>query len=153
MADEAVPAGGEHEDGEKEEEYVFIDVEARAHVERVKAEMDSADRDAPFSQINCSTVRGLEERMGLLLLARGSLYVVDNYQLNEENEIVEVNVPTSNFNVQVREGNVLRGGVSSAPKRVSHRKRRVRYDDIFDVQRRRFLFREVGLWDSGQQRR
>ncbi|KAH9254444.1 hypothetical protein BASA81_007557 [Batrachochytrium salamandrivorans] len=176
--DEDEPQGVEEESSNffaEKDDFVLVPDQAavalHANLERVRSAMDPMDWETDGMRLNCSTVRGLEERMGLCVIARTSLYVLDNYQVVDGEGIVQVDEKKSRFNIQVRTSTVPLVSALTAqdgeeeddePTSVSvpitaaavavgnkpgpsHRSRRVRHDEILDVFRRRFLFRDVGL--------
>lgn len=164
--DREEPQGVEEDFFAQKDDFVLVPdhaVALHANLERVRSAMDPMDWETDGMRLNCSTVRGLEERTGLCVVAKTSLYVLDNYQVADGEGIVQVDEKKSRFHIQVRTSTVPlvsaaavrteedddeRASVSTAAaaaNKPSHRSRRVRHDEILDVFRRRFLFRDVGL--------
>ena len=140
--------------------------------ERIVSEIDPVDADiqtGPFHVFNCATLRGLDTTPGICLICKTSLYVMDNYQRGEDNKIEEITdgstVPfksaVSLVHHQGGQGylKVVSVGPSS-PKAGSkskdllekvteehhgHHCRRLRYDNVRELHRRRHIFREVGI--------
>ena len=95
---------------------------------------------------NTSRIVGLDVFEGLLLICKNNFYLVDNYFQKTDGEIIELSdVPVSKRDVYLQmlsaHGNVDAQSASGN----KHECRKLAYEDIREVHKRKFLFRNVAI--------
>ncbi|CAK9107808.1 BEACH domain-containing protein lvsA (Large volume sphere mutant protein A) [Durusdinium trenchii] len=140
------------------------------NAERILTELDQVDRK-PERIMNCSDISGLEATKGVCLLCETAFYFVTNYQIRDDTGAVE-EVSEENHNLHTFDFTVVDSYLHILPKRSDgmtprsvgagtprsmsvssraeiapppHELRKLRFDNIREVYRRRFMFAEVGL--------
>ncbi|CAG8445955.1 14997_t:CDS:10 [Cetraspora pellucida] len=103
--------------------------------------------DAVLDIFNISRIAGLDACEGLLLLCKQNLYLIDNYFQTMEGEIVDIwDAPTKERDQYLQMLASHAGYVNNTPsKENKHKSRRWAFDDIKEVHKRKFLFRDVAL--------
>ncbi|CAG8480599.1 18870_t:CDS:10, partial [Gigaspora margarita] len=103
--------------------------------------------DAVLDIFNISRITGLDACEGLLLLCKQNLYLIDNYFQTLEGEIVDIwDAPTKERDQYLQMLASHAGYGNNTPsKENKHKSRRWAFDDIKEVHKRKFLFRDVAL--------
>ncbi|KAI9028612.1 hypothetical protein DFJ74DRAFT_495541 [Hyaloraphidium curvatum] len=100
--------------------------------------------DTVLESYNAARVMGLDICEGLLLVCKQNIYLIDNYTRRSDGELDDIdNVPIDERNPY----NVILSysATPRVPGRSRHTCRKWAYDNIKEVHRRKFLFRNVGL--------
>jgi len=167
---EAIPREEEAQEFSIEEEMNALGWQ---HLERVRAELEPCDQ-RPEHIINCSDISGMESYRGVCLICKSSLYFLSNYQVLNDGKLEEVQPDRSSmhcFDV-IQAGPYIRIVQVSLPRsmsqtrltpqsrfsddskrddvdrygtQVSHEARKLRFDNVREIYRRRYMFSEVGL--------
>ncbi|CAG8523942.1 7035_t:CDS:10, partial [Paraglomus brasilianum] len=105
--------------------------------------------DSVLDIFNISRIMGLDACEGLLLLCKQNLYLMDNYFQRSDGEIVDVwDAPTEERDqyLQMIASHASYGNQpGNNPKKDKHQSRRWAFEDIKEVHKRKFLFRDVAL--------
>lgn len=100
--------------------------------------------DTVLESFNAARVTGLDICEGLMLICRDNIYLIDNYTRRSDGELDDIdNVPEEERNGY----NLILSASASPPEagRPRHACRKWAYDNIKEVHKRKFLFRNVGL--------
>ncbi|CAG8446303.1 7064_t:CDS:10 [Dentiscutata erythropus] len=104
--------------------------------------------DSVLDIFNISRITGLDACEGLLLLCKQNLYLIDNYFQTLEGEIVDIwDAPTKERDqyLQMLASHAGYVNNNTPSKENKHKSRRWAFDDIKEVHKRKFLFRDVAL--------
>ncbi|CAB4400230.1 unnamed protein product [Rhizophagus irregularis] len=103
--------------------------------------------DSVLDIYNISRITGLDACEGLLLFCKQNLYLIDNYFQRSDEEIVDIWDAPIEERDQYLQMLAAHAGYDSntSVKEKKHKSRRWAYDDIKEVHKRKFLFRDVAL--------
>ncbi|CAM0141774.1 unnamed protein product [Umbelopsis sp. WA50703] len=106
-------------------------------------------RDMVLDVFNVSQVSGLDACEGLLLLCKNNLYLIDNFFQRSDGEVVEIWDAPKEERDQYLLLLAQNAGVDTAPNVTSsgdlHNCRKWPIDDLKEIFKRKFLFRDVAL--------
>lgn len=98
---------------------------------------------------NVTRLVGLEACEGLLIVGKNHLYLIDNFFMRSDNEIVNVwQAPPEDRDqyLQMIAGtNVNSASLDKPPSELDHESRSWSWEDLISISKRQFLFRDVGL--------
>jgi WD40 repeat protein len=94
--------------------------------ERLKLLLDGENISYHY---NCMRINGLDEIRGILLFCGNNLFIIDNYEINAQGDIIKL-------------GNANQ---SSAPQYLNENSFRCSYSDVVQVHKRRYLLRPAAL--------
>lgn len=86
---------------------------------------------------NCIRVNGLDGQKALFVVGVNAMYIIDNYTLSEENEIMEVDALTEGEN----QGEVN----ATSPTTLNHTCTKISFSNLKNVMKRRFLLLETAI--------
>lgn len=130
---------GEDEEGEDDDDAIIPDEDKNRKVARLLEAGDTV-----LESYNAARVMGLDICEGLLLICKQNIYLIDNYTRRSDGELDDVaNVLPEERNSY----NVILANAASQhiPGKPRHTCRKWAYDNIKEVHKRKFLFRNVGL--------
>lgn len=87
---------------------------------------------------NCLRVSGLDGQKGLFVLCKNNIYIIDNYNLSKDEELVEID---GSHSVTVQ----YSPDTDSKGKTLPHTVIKISYEEIENVLKRRFLLSECAL--------
>src|SRR5690606_38549853 len=74
---------------EEEDDDDFLKEEGIHEHQKIKRLLEPGD--AIYNWYNCLRITGLDGQKGLFIVCKSNIYIIDNFNVNDQNEIVEVN--------------------------------------------------------------
>ncbi len=148
------------------------DKDEEAKLDRLQRFLEGDDKVHFRSSFNVGRIQGMSKTPAILLICQGSVYVVDDYQVDfEQQEIVDVERPSraksshhssgsgsrssspANVSGEITPGVMIRKrGASLSGSRDAHRlvllghdSRRWSYSEIVDLQQKRYLLQNIAI--------